>query len=63
MTYIPKVEKWLADARRRKDAAREGSVLEREAIRDIRMYEELLESLHEKHKPQQREPGEDDEQS
>lgn len=61
MSYIPKVEKWLADARRRKAAAREGSVLEHEEAKNIKMYEELLDSLQEKRKPQQREPGEDDE--
>lgn len=61
MSYIPKVEKWLADARRRKDAAREGSALEREEAKNVKMYEDLLASLREMHKPTQREPGEDDE--
>jgi hypothetical protein len=59
MSFIPRVERWIADVRRRLERAREGGPLDRELKSTLAMYEKLLAELRAKHPKPARDPGED----
>lgn len=62
MSYIPKVEGWIADLRRRMDPVPEDSPYYRELKGHLTRYEALLAELQGKHnvaRETKREPGEE----
>ena len=58
MSYIPTVEKWIADLRRRMEHTPEGPQYE-ELKKHLKNYEDLLADLKSRHAPKPREPGEE----
>lgn len=60
MSYIPTVEKWIEDLRRRMEPVPEDTPYYRELKAHLEKYEKLLADLRAKHpKPAEREPGEE----